>query len=747
MCIKFINKFTLYTLIALINLLTEINASTTLTNLNFNSNEFDLMTGREIELKQIQHILKNKHRVSIGGLPGVGKSYLAMFFATTHQNNYDIVWVINCKKSIYKEYRIFAQAINSNFNQKLVDTHCSGINLINSLKEFLRKTKYKWLIIYDNYIFQEEYEQYFPVYDDKKNYLLLKNSELSDLNLREMPLIERTNLFSKISNINDINQIKEIITTCRLNNTAELVEAAKKRQRSHPVILANQTNKSCILPAYSKNKPIHEIIARLKTNFFSSYQLINHLAIFGYCPVNLKFIKEIYLLNTSKKEPDFYNDIDVLISKHLLYYERDDYVILPGVIQKILLNSIITNQDQDTFKRLCKGLMWYIKSNIFLEHQINVNNIIYDHIYNIIDVGKNINCNKEIIELYFILIDYHIKFDRNLQEINNLLQKVTNSFDNKNIFIQTKIKYLSKLSNYYFMLGQLKKSLKIEKDLNKLLRANQYIYNKKEHEYDIIFNKIMLLKIYANMGDLQQCESINIPQLEASELEVKLLYLKAHYMEVKSYIKYLKSDLVGALNDINNSLFVAFDLAKKFNAEANIYYTCAHLFSKKYLYMFELGLDTHEINDSYYKIYTQAINKSSKSVASIKMIYGYIKGNTENLQLGIDNIKYSINIYNNLYEDQNNKNLSTAHMLLGDLYCKKQEFNKAEKSYVEAINILKKCYTNYKTHDYKALLKKLIMAAKINSNYILLKHYYKDYLNIYGDNDYDVDNFSSLTGF
>ena len=135
------------------------------------------------------------------------------------------------------------------------------------------------------------------------------------------------------------------------------------------------------------------------------------------------------------------------------------------------------------------------------------------------------------------------------------------------------------------------------------------------------------------------------------------------------------------------------------------------------------------------------IPKKDKSIASIKMIYGYIQGNTENLQSGIENIKDSINIYKELYANQSNKNLSIAYKLLGDLYFKGYKFHKAEKCYINAINILKECYTNYKTYDYKMLLKKLIMITKVNANYILLKNYYNHYLNIYGTNDCAADDF------
>ena len=610
MFIKFINKFTLFIFATLLSLLTEMHATPILANLNFSQDEVNLMMGRETELNQIQQILKNKHRVSIGGLPGVGKSYLAMFYASVHQKEYDIVWLIDCEKTIYSEYKAFSQAINSTFNQQFIDLNCSDVNLINSLKEFLRKTQYKWLIIYDNCILQEEHEKYFPMSADGKNYLLLKSGELSDLNLKEMLLTDRVKLFGNVSNLHNIKQIKDIIAACHLNNTEELVEAAKKKQRGHPVISVNQNHKICILSTYNKNKPIHEIILQLKNNYFSSYELIQYLSIFGSIPIEVGFIKEIYLLNTLRREQDFYNDIDILISKHLSYYENNKYIMLPGVIQNILLNSIIINQDQNTFQKLAKGIMRYIKNNILIEHKSNINSHIYNYIYNLIKIGKTLGCNNEILDLYFVLVDYHIKFDRDLTEINSLLNKISNTFNNKNMFIQTKIKYLSKLSNYYFMLGQLEKSLSIEKKLSKLLQTNKHTYeDKKDHEYDIIFNKIMLLKIYSNMGELLKCEAINIPKLEEKELEAKFLYLKSHYMEVKSYIKYLKSDLSGALDHVNNALTIAFDLAKNFNAEKNIYYTCAHLFSKKYLYMFEMGLDTNEINQIYYKIYAQAVNK------------------------------------------------------------------------------------------------------------------------------------------
>ncbi len=732
-------------LIILFNTASKLEANPILTNLSINKNLLSITVGREEELKQVERIISNKHSVSIGGLPGSGKSHLAKSYAIKHENEYDIIWIINGKNLILKEYKIFAQAINASFKQEYIDLNYSGIVFVNSLKEFLRKTDYKWLIIYDDYTFNDENEKFFPRQGSKKNYLLIENSGLADINLKEMLFSDRVKLFKNISQVVDQEYIKDIITTCHLDNTQDLVHVANKKQRWHPIILSFKNKNTCLLSVQDlKNQQINEILLQLKYKSLSSYQLVQYLSMLSYLPVNINFAKELYL-NAIGPESDFHNDIDILISQHLLYYyKNNDYIMLPKKIQSVTLDDIMRHKEKKLFKKLVETIVRYIKSNDLLGHQVNAGEMIYDHIDNLIDFGKKLDCGKEVLDLYFQLIDYHIKFDRNIREIKRLLQSAGNLIDKKQTSRQAKIQYLSKLSNYYFILGELNNSLKIELELSKLLHSNNYFHDKTNKKYDVLLNKIMLLKIYSNMGDLENCELIGALDLGMSNLEMKFLYLKPHYLEVKSYIKYLKSDLIGALEDINHALTMVFDLGEKLHIESNIYYTCAHLFAKKYLYMSEMGLDTSHIDEIYNKIYLQAIDKNDKSVACIKMVYGYIKGNTENINVGIENIKSSINIYKELYKYHNNKNLSIAYMLLGDLYVKNNETEKAERYYNDAIRVLKKCYIQYKTHDYIILLKKLIAVAKINANYFLVKNCYRNYLDVFGDKHYTSKEFLDL---
>lgn len=742
---KYINKHVLFFLIVLCNISVKLEAKPILTNLNISKNVLSTTVEREVELKQLERIINNKYSVSIGGLSGSGKSHLAKSYAIKHENEYDIIWVINGKNLILKEYKIFAQAINVSFKQQYIDLNCSGIVFVNSLKEFLRKTDYKWLIIYDDYTFNNENEKFFPRQGSKKNYLLIENSSLADINLKEMLFSDRVKLFKNISQVVDLEYIQDIITTCHLDNTQDLVHAAKKKQRGHPIILSFENKNICALSVQDlKNQKINDMLLQLKYKSLSSHQLMQYLSMLSYLPIHINFAKELYL-SVAENESDFHNDIDILISQHLLcYHKNNDYIVLPRKIQSITLDNIIVQKEKKLFKKLFETIVRYIKSNDLLGHQVNAGEMIYDHIDNLIDLGKKLDCDKEVLDLYFKLIDYHIKFDRNIREIKRLLQGADKVIAKKQTSIQAKIQYLSKLSNYYFILGELNNSLKTERELSKLLNSNKYFHNKTNKKHDILFNKIMLLKIYSNMGDLESCELISAIDLENRNLEMKFLYLKPHYLEVKSYIKYLKSDLNGALEDINHALIVVFDLAKKLNIESNVYYTCAHLFAKKYLYMSEMGLDTSQIDEIYNKIYLQAIDKDDKSVACIKMVYGYIKGNTENINVGIKNIESSINIYKELYKHHNNKNLSIAYMLLGDLYVKNNEPKKAEKYYNDAIHVLKKCYVQYKTHDYIMLLKKLIAVARINANYFLVKNCYNNYLDVFGDNHYTRKEFLDL---
>lgn len=725
MFIQYISREIQYYLLFLIFLAFRIEAYPILTNLTVNNNFSKENFYRKEELNSVQHMLRSKNFVSIGGLPGVGKSYLALIYVANFAKEYDIIWIINGENNIKDEYKIFAQAINSFFKQKTIDLN--DVNLINSLKEFLRNTNHTWLIIYDNYFSDTNKEIFLPAVNKNKHYILITNN-MADINLKELSFNDRVDLFKYISKSNNKIEIINIIQSCKLHGTDDIVQVGIKKKRGHPVVLQNDDKYKCVLGVNSiDNGKIEKIISQLIVEHCDAYLLIKYLSMLSNSAVNINFIKNIYL-HIFKNEADFYNNIDILISKNLLYYKDEQNIKLSGKVKSVLFDGILSNKEIKAFKQLYASVMNCLAKDVLLDHKFKSRNEIYDHIYNLIKLGKNIGCFEEVLGLYLKMLDYHVKFDRDINIIKKLLEEIENEIINKNLPTSIVIQYLSKLSNHYFLLGDLDNALILEKKLNKILTSSKK--QTPNIEYELIFNKIRLLKIYANLGDLKSCELIDLKELKKNQEDMKLLYLKAHYLETISYIKYLKFDIDGALLDVNAALRLAYNLVGANSSEFNLYYTCAHLFSKKYLYMIENGSAINEIEDIYNKIYSQASKKDDKSVASIRMFYGYFKGVTDNVELGINYIKSSIEIYLNLYKHLSNKNLSIAYTLLGDLYFKNNQFIEAEESYKKGIDVLNKCYKTHYTYDYVRLLEKLIITLKKNCSYSLLKYHYKKYLSI-----------------
>jgi hypothetical protein len=127
-------------------------------NLNFH--------GRQEELEKIYHHLcpndDPKYRTyTIYGRRGVGKTEIALQFAYTNPANYDAVFWIQCETSVAIRQSFTDVAVSLNLPGADRDGHHEE-NLL-SVKEWLKKTKKRWLLIFDNAENAQILKQYWPM--------------------------------------------------------------------------------------------------------------------------------------------------------------------------------------------------------------------------------------------------------------------------------------------------------------------------------------------------------------------------------------------------------------------------------------------------------------------------------------------------------------------------------------------------------------------------------------------------------
>ena len=72
------------------------------------------------QLKLLKHNLDKHRQASIIGTSGMGKTQLSRMYSHENQNNYKLIWFIDCNLDINQEFLKLAQAINSTAKSNLV---------------------------------------------------------------------------------------------------------------------------------------------------------------------------------------------------------------------------------------------------------------------------------------------------------------------------------------------------------------------------------------------------------------------------------------------------------------------------------------------------------------------------------------------------------------------------------------------------------------------------------------------------
>ncbi|KIX05938.1 uncharacterized protein Z518_03912 [Rhinocladiella mackenziei CBS 650.93] len=128
-----------------------------------------LFIGRESEIAQMREILRpgdsssEQRRLVLAGTGGMGKTQLAIAFATRHQQEYDSIFWLNAasEATLKDSFRLVAEAIFDVQDAQVLQDEQSVIQTRRWLSD---KKNTRWLLIFDNYDDPDQYriEQYYP---------------------------------------------------------------------------------------------------------------------------------------------------------------------------------------------------------------------------------------------------------------------------------------------------------------------------------------------------------------------------------------------------------------------------------------------------------------------------------------------------------------------------------------------------------------------------------------------------------
>ena len=151
------------------------------------SNEYFI--GRQAELKELETLVKKDHKVLVVGAGGIGKTQLVKEFAHKNLSEYQIIWWFDVAKNIDDQLILFAdQLSDANIGHKINTDKVSSKAILIHIKEVLRKTDKKWLIIFDNARNLDIINNLFPEthHLPGKDIIITSRNLNSDLNLLQL---------------------------------------------------------------------------------------------------------------------------------------------------------------------------------------------------------------------------------------------------------------------------------------------------------------------------------------------------------------------------------------------------------------------------------------------------------------------------------------------------------------------------------------------------------------------------------
>ena len=117
--------------------------------------------GRHSYMKTIEAEAK-KRPVLLSGLSGIGKTSLAFHYIRTHNNQYDIAWKFDARKDMETQVVEFAKQIVELDSLNKRPNYFDAKECLEFIKEYLRKTTYQWILVFDDAKSYSDVVKFFP---------------------------------------------------------------------------------------------------------------------------------------------------------------------------------------------------------------------------------------------------------------------------------------------------------------------------------------------------------------------------------------------------------------------------------------------------------------------------------------------------------------------------------------------------------------------------------------------------------
>ncbi|KAK2616313.1 hypothetical protein QQS21_000747 [Conoideocrella luteorostrata] len=180
-------------------------------------------SGRTNEISEMRRIMSSQgslHRVLLWGVAGSGKTELAIQYALQNEEDFSAIFFMNAKTEASVKQDILSIARTLGLPEATTsepgkpETSVASLAVIEALKQWFAEHDGNWLLVMDNFDFQEEYDlnKYLPLFSNTKGNLIITsqnrnaNAYGSPIEVAEMSEEAAQELFIRRSGSTDLSE-------------------------------------------------------------------------------------------------------------------------------------------------------------------------------------------------------------------------------------------------------------------------------------------------------------------------------------------------------------------------------------------------------------------------------------------------------------------------------------------------------------------------------------------------------------
>ncbi len=636
----------------------------------------------------------------------MGKTQLARMYSHENQNNYKLIWFIDCNLDINQEFLKLAQAINSTAKSNLVS---EDMRLVQQEVIIYLLNQDKWLLIFDNLKVSENKKvQEFVDWENNGHVIFCSQDS------ERLPNIIKMTAFEKSDAITLANNILK-------NHDPKLAEFLKKEFVGYPILIAQGAqllNQIQDLDREEYKKKIQLSKDRIKSNIIltinqlkpSARKLLNKIALIN----NQSFSKD--LLSFITDDPSTINDDIYQLSKFALISNVDHNDTNPifemhDVIAQKIAEINCSEGNKAYLEDIITKLINCIPKSVLQARIFRNAKTIQENLEIILKNSEKYNSNiYKLMELNFqIMLQYHNSLDYyNAEKKVNWFNKADqegkfNLWSMNNDEKCAYARYVQAIGGYYRGYSNYKMAIKY------FIRAKEIFENLKGYEsikwnllYHLTISNIALGQAQEAEKNIQIMEQIfnedlmdknNIGYMH--NIKAKLLFIQGKYIEsLENINKVIEISIKNglALDDklLINPYLSKVEILNYLEKYPEAYATAEHLYNmcksseKEALEILgriytqiassELGLGkldqaSEHVNQAI-SIFLANEHKNPKDadysedpdLAASYVIQGNILFAQDNIKAAIESYKKAYSIYHYLYRD-NRKNVAQVSYL------------------------------------------------------------------------------------